>query len=57
MSDTNPKNQWKEFLTTMLELDGRAQCECQNEVPIRTTIKTKSVKPLQRRPYIKKPNQ
>ena len=54
MSDTN---QWKEFLTTMLQLDGRAQCECQNEKTPSTNSKTKSAKVIKFKPKIQKPNQ
>ena len=56
MYDTTPKNQWKEFLTTLLELDGRAQCECQTEETTRITNKTKSAKVIKFKPKIQKPN-
>ena len=46
----NSKNQWREFLTTLLELDGRAQCECQTEETPSTTNKTKSAKVIKFKP-------
>ena len=53
----NSENQWREFLTTLLELDGRAQCECQNEETNRTLDNTKSAKVIKFKPKMQKPNQ
>lgn len=53
----NSENQWREFLTTLLELDGRAQCECQAVKTPSTINKTKSAKVIKFKPKMQKPNQ